>query len=113
MCVLHLPILRELFSISQIKLWYCPWNRNLGAERRNMKQILTRELYKKIKQMDRQEMQLFLENLYQEGRDSVPGIDVNRIKEIVMEVKGVGEKKASLIEQKIREAFQEGEEKWD
>ena len=78
-----------------------------------MKKILTRELYKKIKQMDRQEMQLFLENLYQEGRDSVPGIDVNRIKEIVMEVKGVGEKKASLIEQKIREAFQEGEEKWD
>ncbi|HIS61133.1 MAG TPA: hypothetical protein IAC14_02610 [Candidatus Scybalomonas excrementigallinarum] len=78
-----------------------------------MKKILTRELYKKIKQMDRQEMQSFLENLYQEGRDSVPGIDVNRIKEIVMGVKGIGEKKAELIEQKIREAFQEGEEKWD
>ena len=70
-----------------------------------MKQILTRELYKKIKQMDRQQMQKFLENLYQEGRESVPGVDVGKIKKIVMEIKGIGEKKAELIEQKIQEAF--------
>ena len=76
-----------------------------------MKRILTRELYKKVKQMDRQQMQSFLENLYQEGRESVPGIDLNKIKEIVKGIKGIGEKKAELIEQKIREAFQEGEKK--
>lgn len=73
-----------------------------------MKRILTRELYKKVKQMDRQQMQSFLENLYQEGRESVPGIDLNKIKEIVKGIKGIGEKKAELIEQRIREAFLEG-----
>ena len=76
-----------------------------------MKKILTRDLYKKIKQMDRQQMQSFLENLYQEGKESVPGIDINKIREILMGIKGIGEKKSELIEQKIREAFLEEEGK--
>lgn len=61
--------------------------------------------------MDRQQMQIFIENIYQQGRESVPGIDVKNIKGIVMDIKGIGEKKAELIEQKIQESFNNSRKK--
>ena len=69
--------------------------------------ILNRKLYKNIKKYDREQMELYLVNLYMEGyeddRNDVPGVDISVIKEIVMNVKGVGEKRAEEIVRKIEE----------
>lgn len=69
--------------------------------------ILNRKLYKNIKKYDREQMESYLVNLYMEGyedgRNDVAGVDVSAIKEIVMGVKGVGEKRADEIVRKIEE----------
>ena len=69
--------------------------------------ILNRKLYKNIKKYDREQMESYLVNLYMEGyedgRNDVPGVDISVIKEIVMNVKGVGEKRAEEIVRKIKE----------
>lgn len=69
--------------------------------------ILNRKLYKNIKKYDREQMESYLVNLYMEGyedgKNDVPGVDVSVIKEIAMNVKGVGEKRAEEIVRKIEE----------
>lgn len=69
--------------------------------------ILNRKLYKNIKKYDREQMESYLVNLYMEGyedgRNDVPGVYISVIKEIVMNVKGVGEKRAEEIVRKIEE----------
>lgn len=69
--------------------------------------ILNRKQYKNIKKYDREQMESYLVNLYTEGyedgRNDVAGVDVSAIKEIVMGVKGVGEKRADEIVRKIEE----------
>lgn len=69
--------------------------------------ILNRKLYKNIKKYDREQMESYLVNLYMEGyedgRNDVAGVDVSAVKEIVMGVKGVGEKRADEIVRKIEE----------
>ena len=69
--------------------------------------ILNRKLYKNIKKYDREQMESYLVNLYMEGyedgRNDVPGVDISVIKEIVMNVKGVGEKRTDEIMRKIEE----------
>ena len=71
--------------------------------------ILNRKLYKNINKYDREQMESYLVNLYMEGyedgRNDVPGVDISVIKEIVMNVKGVGEKRAEEIVQKIEEGM--------
>lgn len=69
--------------------------------------ILNRKLYKNIKKYDREQMESYLVNLYMEGyedgKNDVPGVDISVIKEIAMNVKGVGEKRAEEIVRKIEE----------
>ena len=69
--------------------------------------ILNRKLYKNIKKYDREQMESYLVNLYMEGyedgKNDVPGVDISVIKEIAMNVKGVGEKRAEEIVGKIEE----------
>ena len=69
--------------------------------------ILNRKLYKNIKKYDREQIESYLVNLYMEGyedgRNDVPGVDISVIKEIVMNVKGVGEKRTDEIMRKIEE----------
>lgn len=73
------------------------------------KTILTRKQYKNIKKYDREHMEEYLVNLYMEGysdgKNDVPGIDVSKIKGIIMSVKGIGEKRADEIVKKIEESF--------
>lgn len=58
-----------------------------------------REDYKKIKQMDRQQMERFCRNLYEQGQESAKekGLTMDEIREAVKGVKGIGEKRASEI----------------
>lgn len=55
---------------------------------------ITREIYKGVKRMDRQQFQKFCAGLYEygyeDGRDSVPGIDVDKVIEVIGAVKGIG-----------------------
>lgn len=70
---------------------------------------INRELYKRIKKFDRQQFTAFCTDLYkygfEDGRDSVPGVDVNQIKAAVASTKGIGEKKLEQIMANIENAF--------
>lgn len=73
------------------------------------KSIINRNQYKQIKKFDRSQMESYLVSLYKEGfndgRESVQGIDILKIKDIILQVKGIGEKRADEIVKSIEEAF--------
>ena len=75
---------------------------------------IRREMYKSIKKYDRQQFTAFCTNLYkygyEDGRESVPGIDVENIIEAVSKVKGIGTKKMGDIKAAIKAMFDGGEE---
>ena len=79
---------------------------------RNKKGVMpeiTREMYKSIKKYDRQQFTAFCTNLYgygyEDGKESVPGIDVADIMETVSKVKGIGPKKMDDIKAAIESMF--------
>lgn len=65
------------------------------------KGMLTRKQYKSIKKMDHNDMETWVESIYQSGyndeRKSVPGIDLEEVKKVILNIKGIGEKKAAAI----------------
>ena len=73
---------------------------------------VTREIYKSVKKFDRQQFQSFCKDLYlfgfEDGRASVPGIDVTKIYEAIEGTKGIGPKKAAGIRASIEKAMQAG-----
>jgi len=62
---------------------------------------LTRAKYKEIKILDHNKMTQFLANLYREGiaegMKRAEGLNMDELKEAVLSVKGIGEKKAADI----------------
>lgn len=62
---------------------------------------LNRKDYLNIKKMDHHQMSLWAESMYksgfEDGQASVPGLDISLIKKALLNVKGIGEKKASYI----------------
>lgn len=79
---------------------------------RNKKGIMpeiTRTVYKDVKKYDRQQFTAFCADLYkygfEDGRESVPGIDVADIMETVSKVKGIGPKKMDDIKAAIESMF--------
>lgn len=81
----------------------------------NQKNILRREQYLRVKKMDRQQMEEFCQNLYmsgyEDGRESVPGIDIKQIEEAVAGTKGIGESRLRSIMRSIEEKFGNVEDK--
>lgn len=81
----------------------------------NQKNILRREQYLRVKKMDRQQMEEFCRNLYmngyEDGRESVPGIDIKQIEEAVAGTKGIGESRLRSIMRSIEEKFGNVEDK--
>lgn len=64
--------------------------------------IFNRKLYKKIKRMDRQEMENFLATIYSEGfkdgAESAEGADFKiKLVQVLQNTKGVGEKTTNKI----------------
>lgn len=51
--------------------------------------------------MDHNDMETWVESIYQsgynDGRKSVPGIDLEEVKKVILNIKGIGEKKAAAI----------------
>jgi len=62
---------------------------------------LNRKEYLKIKKMDHNQMNLWAEKIYrngfEDGQASVPGLDIGLIKKALLNIKGIGEKKAADI----------------
>ena len=70
---------------------------------------INRELYKSIKKFDRQQFTSFCTDLYkygyEDGQNSVPGVDLSRIREAIASTKGIGEKKLEQIMANVEELF--------
>ena len=78
-------------------------------------QLVTREKFKKIKKMDRREIETFVFNLYQEafmdgyekGETSALSIDLDKLHEKLLEIKGIGKVKAEAILSIIKEIMED------
>ena len=62
---------------------------------------LNRKVYQSVKKMDHNQMNNFMQNMYdsgfKDGQASVPGLDISLIKKALLSVKGIGEKKTADI----------------
>lgn len=71
--------------------------------------LLRREDYKRVKKMDRQQFESFCKNLYmtayEEGRKSVPGIDITEVQKAISETPGIGAKRLEVIMESLNSRF--------
>lgn len=81
----------------------------MNRNRKGVMPEITREMYKSIKKYDRQQFTKFCTDLYgfgfQDGRESVPGVDVETIMEAIRSVKGIGAKRLYAIRDSIEAVF--------
>lgn len=61
--------------------------------------ILDRALYKKIKSMDREAMDNFIQNIYQTEKNDVHAaeVDFDKLREDISKIKGIGESRLNEI----------------
>lgn len=68
---------------------------------------MRRKEYEAVKRMDRQTFERFCQALYEDGQQSIlnsrQSIDFEDVKAAILEVKGIGEKRADLIMEKLQE----------
>lgn len=74
---------------------------------------ITRDIYKNVKKFDRQQFTRFCSDLYkfgfEDGRESVPGIDVEQVYAAIEATKGIGPKKLAEIKKSIEMRLSGGE----
>ena len=62
---------------------------------------INRKEYEKIKRYGRTQMDTFIQSVYksgfEDGTESVPGIDTSKISEILLGIKGLGAKRVECI----------------
>ena len=62
---------------------------------------INRKEYERIKKYDRTQMDTFIQSVYksgyEDGKKSVPGIDISKISDILLTIKGLGEKRVETI----------------
>ncbi len=75
------------------------------------KTVLTRELYRQIKSKTREEMDTFIQNIYQSGfRDAgATSVDFDKLKEDISHIKGIGESRLEEIMKVIEKNMKEAE----
>lgn len=65
--------------------------------------LLDRALYRKIKNMDKSELNSFIQNIYNTGKEDalkeidVAEINIEKIRTEISEIKGIGEKRQNQI----------------
>ena len=63
--------------------------------------VINRKEYQAIKKKDHNQMNAYLQEIYKngytDGVKSVPGIDISKISEILLGIKGLGEKRVADI----------------
>lgn len=81
----------------------------MNRNKKDNKYLITRARYKSIKAFDHQQMEQFCTDIYksgfQDGRESVPGVDVEIIMEAIRSVKGIGAKRLYAIRDSIESVF--------
>lgn len=77
-------------------------------DKKKLERLFNRKVYREIKAADRQEMQEFIEKIYEvgfkDGAETAPEIkpiDKTAVYEALIRLKGIGEKKAEIIMQEI------------
>lgn len=88
----------------------------MNRNKKNNKYMITRARYKSIKAFDHQQMEQFCTDIYksgfQDGRESVPGVDIESIMAAIGNTKGIGQKKLADIKASIEAVFEgTGEDK--
>lgn len=72
---------------------------------------ITRDIFKGVKKYDRQQFTAFCTDLYgygfEDGRASVPGIDLKTVYEAIAGTKGIGPKKLEEIKAQLESLFEE------
>ena len=72
--------------------------------------VINRKEYEKIKKKDHNQMNLYLQEIYKggytDGVKSVPGIDIAEIKEVLLGIKGLGEKRVEAILVALERGFE-------
>ena len=62
---------------------------------------INRKEYERIKKYDRTQMDTFIQSVYksgfEDGKSSLPGIDISKISDTLLTVKGLGEKRVEAI----------------
>ena len=70
----------------------------------------TRETYKAVKKMDREQMETFLRNIYNTGKNSNQEavVDFGELRKRLAEIKGIGEKRLDLVMKTVEAYLMEG-----
>ncbi|MBO6309823.1 MAG: hypothetical protein J6N70_13535 [Oribacterium sp.] len=68
-------------------------------ENENKQYVISREMYKKIKSMDREQLQVFATTIYLDGVKSVEttALDLDKLRAEIGAVKGIGESRLNEI----------------
>ena len=78
-----------------------------------MKGVINRKTYLEMKKMDHQHMEEFLErlykNAYEDGRKAAEGLNETQLREILLSVKGIGERRTEAVLERIKEAMEKGD----
>lgn len=81
----------------------------MSKNRKDNNYLITRARYKIIKTFDHQQMEQFCTDIYksgyQDGRESVPGVDIEAIIKAIENTKGIGAKKQADIRTSIEAVF--------
>ncbi len=78
--------------------------------------LLTRELYRKIKSMDKASMEQTLNNIYEMGandalNNSIIDLDIGKIRSEIGAINGIGEKRLELIMEIIQRSIADADKK--
>ena len=70
----------------------------------------TRETYKTVKKMDREQMETFFRNVYDMGKNSnhEAVVDFSELRKRLAEIKGIGEKRLDLVMETVETYLMEG-----
>ena len=68
-------------------------------ENENKQYVISREMYKKIKSMDREQLQVFATTIYLDGVKCVEttALDLDKLREDIGAIKGIGENRLNEI----------------
>lgn len=76
--------------------------------------VINRKEYQNIKKKDHNQMNVYLQNIYKNaymdgfkaGTEAVPGIDLSKVSEILLGIKGLGAKRVETIIKTLEDSFE-------
>lgn len=76
--------------------------------------ILNRKDWNRIRKMDHMQMTLWAESIYKsgfrDGSEATEGLTLDEMKEVILSVKGIGEKRAVAIAEALQSALSDRKE---